>query len=123
MKKIQYYDDIERCKIGMRESYNNIEELFDRYDITYESHPYLKEQIYNLWDCIRDARELYEIELHKRGAKVPWFCSSWPPKASADHTGKICHYDAATIPVKYHRLCKDTIKVQNKNGCVKKKIR
>lgn len=123
MKKIEFYDQVERCKIGMRESFNNIEELFDRYDITWESHPYLKDQVYNLWDCSRGVRELYEIELAKTDAKVPWFCQSWPPLASADRTGKICHYDAPTIPAKYHRLCKDTVKVQNKNGCVEKKIR
>jgi len=123
MRKIQYYDDVERCKIGMRESYSNIEDLLRKGNkLTDEQYHRLCMNIWNLWSDTCDARELYEMELEMRGAKTPWFCNSWPPKVTVG-SGRIDHYDGAKVPSKYHTLCEDIVSVETSKGCVEQKIR
>jgi len=122
MKKIRLYDAVERSKIEMTRSYADIRMCLDHYGITYDTHYSLVVSILNFYDAARDVRTSYEDELQERGAEVPWAYSSWPYKASvSEHL--IDHWDAPTIPKKYHRICEKTIKLETKNGCVEKKIR
>lgn len=122
MNKIRLYDAVEQAKIDMTESYADIQMCLDHHGITYDTHYNLVVSICNLWDSARSVRTHYENELLDRNAKVPWAYSSWPYKASV-HKHLITHYDAPTIPKKYHSICEDTIKLETKNGCVEKKIR
>jgi len=122
MKKIRQYDAVELSKIEMTRSYADIRKYLDKHGITMDTHYNLVVSILNFYDSARDVRTAYEHELQERGAKVPWAYSSWPHKSTV-HRHLISHYDAPTIPKKYHSICENTVDVETKNGCVEKKIR
>jgi len=122
MKKIRQYDSVEESKIEMTRAYADIRKYLDKHGITIETHRRLVTSIFDFYDSARDVRTAYEHELTERGVKVPWAYSSWPHKSTVCRH-LITHYDAPTIPKKYHRICENTVDVETKNGCVEKKIR